>query len=127
MGALWRVLFGLALVVFFGATALAAVAFGVTLDGRESPAIQCTKSAPRPEVGGPYLESTVVTGERTWLPLGVDCTYDSPDDEVGPQTVTNSNWVATVMAVACSALAVYGVVMIVGAVRSSSGDVGSPL
>lgn len=103
---------GLSLIVIFGVLALSSVLVGVTLDGKESPAIQCTRSAPRPEIGGPYYESTITTGERTWFPLGVNCTYDSPDDDVGPQTVVNSNWPATFSFFASSAVAVLGAVLL---------------
>jgi hypothetical protein len=101
------------LVVLFGALALLSLAGGLTLDGKEAPAIQCTRSAPRPEIGGPYYESSTTNGERTWFPLGVNCTYDSPDDDVGPQTVINSNWPATFMWLASSLLAIFGIVLLV--------------
>ncbi|KQP01848.1 hypothetical protein [Leifsonia sp. Leaf264] len=108
MNPVLRMLLGLVLVLVFGALALVSLAFGVTLDGKGDPAVQCTLSAPRPEVGGPYFESTITTGERTWFPLGVNCTYDSPDDEVGPQTVVNSNWTATGVCLASSILTLVG-------------------
>jgi hypothetical protein len=107
-----RRLLGLVLALVFGALALSALLVGVTLDGKEAPAIQCTRSAPRPDAGGPYYESTVTTGERTWFPLGINCTYDSPDDAIGPQTVVNSNWPATFVWLASSGAAIFGMVLL---------------
>jgi hypothetical protein len=60
-----------------------------------------------------FYEDTVITGERTFMPLGVDCTYDSPDDAIGPQTVVNSNWPATVIWLASVVLAVCGAALLV--------------
>jgi hypothetical protein len=114
-----RRLLGLVLALVFGALALSAVVIGVTLDGKEAPAIQCTRSAPRPDAGGPYYESTVTTGERTWFPLGINCTYDSPDDAIGPQTVVNSNWLATFVWLASSGAAIFGMVLLLKPARPS--------
>lgn len=96
------------MLVTFGVFATASFLDGITLDGKEDPAIQCSRAAPRPEIGGPFHENTVITGERTFMPLGVDCTYDSPEDAVGPQTVVNSNWPATVFWLASTVLAACG-------------------
>ena len=114
MRQLLRRLLGLALALVFGALALISVLFGVTLDGEEHPDIQCSRSAPRPAAGGP---STVTTGERTWFPLGVNCTYDSPDDYVGPQTVVNSNWPATFIWITSSGIAIFGAVLLLTPAR----------
>lgn len=56
----------------------------------------------------PVLREHVVTGERTFMPLGVTCTYDSPDDAIGPQTVQNPNWPATAFWVGSTIMALYG-------------------
>jgi hypothetical protein len=61
-----------------------------------------------PEPGGPFYENTEVAGERTFMPLGVNCTYDSPDDAIGPQTVQNTNWPATAFWIGNSIIALYG-------------------
>ena len=107
-------LLGLALVLIFGLVGLIAIGTGVTLDGKESPAMQCTSGVgPRPSVGGPYYEQTKVTGERTWFPFGMACTYDAPDDGVGPQTVITAHWVQTVMWIGSSILVVFGLVLLV--------------
>lgn len=92
----------------FGFLAAASFLSGITLDGKDDPAVQCSRSAARPGAGGPFLESTVITGERTLLPLGVNCTYDSPVDAIGPQTVVNSDWPATITWLGSAALAVLG-------------------
>jgi len=103
-----RRILGLLLFVVFGFFAGTSFAFGITLDGKESPAIQCGHAAPRPQAGGPFTEGTVITGERTFMPLGVNCTYDTPTDSFGPQTVVNSNWTATGAWLASSTIAVFG-------------------
>jgi hypothetical protein len=97
----------------------AAFLTGITLDGMDAPAVQCTRNAPVPEHGGPYTEATVVTGARTFLPLGVNCGYDAPGDGYGPQTVVNSNWGATFFWIGCIVVAIY-------AVRELSKSGGSP-
>ena len=99
---------GFLVLTVFGLVAVAALLVGVTLDGKEQPAVQCTRSAYLPEEGGPFRENTEITGERTFLPLGVNCTYDSPDDAIGPQTVHNTNWSATAWWIGCTAIALYG-------------------
>jgi hypothetical protein len=96
------------MIVTFGFLAATSFLFGITLDGKEHPAIQCSHAAPRPEIGGPFYGNTVITGERTFMPLGVNCTYDSPNDAIGPQTVVNSNWPATVIWLPSAVLAVCG-------------------
>jgi len=42
----------------FGLLAISAFVFGVTLDGKEVPAIQCTRSTHLPASGGPFYENT---------------------------------------------------------------------
>lgn len=109
-----RRLVGVALVLVFGLFGLMALATGVTLDGKEAPGMQCSSGiGPRPSVGGPYYEQTKVTGERTWFPLGMACTYDAPDDGVGPQTVITAHWVPTVIWIGSSILVVLGLVLLV--------------
>ena len=103
-----RRIVGVLVLVFFSLLAISSFLSGITLDGKEHPSIQCLHAAPRPDAGGPFLENAEVSGVRTFLPLGVTCTYDSPDDAVGPQTVQNANWPATVIWMASSAAALYG-------------------
>jgi len=55
----------------------------------------------------------VITGERTFMPLGVNCTYDAPADSFGPQTVVNSNWPATFAWLASSIVALFGATILV--------------
>jgi hypothetical protein len=121
-----RRLLGLVLALVFGALALSALLVGVTLDGKEAPAVQCTRSAPRPDAGGPYYESTLTTGERTWFPLGINCTYDSPDDAIGPQTVVNSNWPATFIWLASSAVTIFAMVLLLKPARPSRALLAAP-
>lgn len=73
---------------------LVSLGSGWIIDGREPPAVQC-ESGPYPRTGGPFHETTRITGSVTILPLGVDCTYDVDGDEVGPQTVRHPNMPAT--------------------------------
>ena len=103
-----RRLLGLLVFTVFGLLALGAFLTGITLDGRELPAVQCTRSMHLPESGGPFNEGTRVAGERTFMPLGVNCTYDSPRDAIGPQTVRNSNWTATTVWVGGAVIALCG-------------------
>ena len=102
---------GVLVLLIFSLLALASFLTGITLDGKEHPTIQCVHTTRLPETGGPFRENTEITGERTFLPLGVNCTYDSPDDAFGPQTVQNPNWPATVIWIASTAAAVYGASM----------------
>ena len=104
----FRRLLGLLVLTVFGLLTLGAFLAGITLDGKEVPAVQCTRSMHLPESGGPFNEGTRVTGERTIMPLGVNCTYDSPKDAIGPQTVQNSNWPATTVWVGGTVIALYG-------------------
>jgi len=104
----FRRLLGLLVLTVFGLLALCAFLAGITLDGKEVPAVQRTRSMHLPKSGGPFNEGTRVTGERTIMPLGVNCTYDSPKDGIGPQTVQNSNWPATTVWVGGTVIALYG-------------------
>lgn len=72
---------------------------GTSLGGLEPASSQCSTAptADRPTKGGPYYENTTVTGWVTYFPLAIVCTYDSPDDSIGPQTVHNQNWAETVV------------------------------
>ena len=89
---------GVLVLLIFSLLALASFLTGITLDGKEHPTIQCVHTTRLPETGGPFRENTEITGERTFLPLGVNCTYDSPDDAFGPQTdrkstrLNSSHW-----------------------------------
>lgn len=75
------------------------IGFGWIHDGWAPPATQCLHG-PVPELGGPFYEQTEVTGERSYFPLGVLCTYDVPGDDYGPQTVHNYKLVPTALLVA---------------------------
>lgn len=107
----FRRLLGLLVLTAFGLLALGAFLTGITLDGKEPPAVQCTRSMHLPASGGPFHEGTRITGERTFMPLGVNCTYDSLKDAIGPQTVQNSNWPATTIWVGGTVIALYGASM----------------
>jgi len=74
------------------------LAVGWVHDGWAPPFIQCL-NGPFPVEGGPFYESTRVTGEQTLFPLGVDCTYDVEGDAFGPQVIHNYNVVPTVVLV----------------------------
>lgn len=100
------------MLAIFGFFAVASFLTGITLDGKEDPAIQCSRGTPLPENGGPFYEGTIITGERTFLPLGVNCTFDAPDDSFGPQTVVNSNWPATLTWLTSTAIALCGVTLL---------------
>jgi hypothetical protein len=104
----FRRILGLLVLTVFGLLALGAFLVGITLDGKESPAVQCTRSRHLPESAGSFNEGTRVSGERTFMPLGVNCTYDIPNDAIGPQTVQNSNWPATMFWVGGTLIALYG-------------------
>ena len=86
---------------------------GITLAGLDPPAVQCTRNVPVPTEGGPFGMDTQITGERTFFPLGVNCTYDSPGDTFGPQTVVNSNWPATIYWIVSTGVALVGGVMVI--------------
>jgi hypothetical protein len=79
---------GWIVVVLFSLVALMLLAVGWVHDGWAPPGIQCI-SGPYPDMGGPFYETTEISGTRTWFPLGVDCTYDVAGDGFGPQTVHN--------------------------------------
>lgn len=111
MAAILRRIVGVLALLIFSLLALGSFLNGITLDGKEHPSIQCVHSTRLPETGGPFRENTEITGERTFMPLGVNCTYDSPDDAFGPQTVRNTNWPATVIWIASTAAALYGATM----------------
>ena len=61
--------------------------FGANVSGFRPPDTQCFQSQDRPERGGPFLENTVIRGQAAHFPPGVLCTFDSPDDRVGPQQI----------------------------------------
>jgi len=103
-----RRIVGLLVLAVFGFLAAASLLSGITLGGKDVPSIQCGHWVPRPAVGGPFYENTVITGERTFFPLGVNCTYDSPDDSFGPQTVVNSSWPSTLSWLANTTIALFG-------------------
>lgn len=65
--------------------------------GKDPAEIQCLYTWEFPAVGGPYDEQTRIKGEFTYFPLGMVCSYDAPDDAVGPQEVSHPNWLATVV------------------------------
>jgi hypothetical protein len=92
--------------VLFGVIALFAVAVGVNIDGHADPATQCMRNSDVPKIGGPYFESTIVTGTRTFFPLGISCSYDSPDDTVGPQNVWHAQWLPTGVALVFGAASI---------------------
>jgi hypothetical protein len=98
--AAWLVVLALLAVAFVGGI----LAF--TIDGLGPPSSQCARAQQLPTIGGPYYENAIVTGSPVWLPLGIACTYDSPDDAVGPQTVLHLQWVETVVVAAALGLAV---------------------
>lgn len=91
------------------------ITFGWIQDGWELPSTQCW-GLPKPESGGPFYESTRVTGARTFFPLGIDCTYDVDGDDYGPQTVHNYNAVPS----ALLALSVLGAVLVGASLRRRS-------
>lgn len=47
-------------------------------------------------MGGPFPEPVRITGGPTFLPLGVNCTYDAVGDDIGPQTIHHHDFPATV-------------------------------
>ena len=88
------------------AVAFVAGILAFTIDGLGPPSSQCARATELPTVGGPYFENTTITGSPVWLPLGLACTYDSPDDSVGPQTVLHLQWGESAVVVASLGLAV---------------------
>lgn len=108
-----RRLVGVILCAVFGFFALTSFATGVTLDGIDAPAAQCLRNAPRAAEGGPFYENSRVTGKRTFLPLGINCTYESRTDSYGPQTMVNSNWPATIAWITCTVIALFGAILLV--------------
>ena len=93
-------------VVVFTASALWLLATGLIFDGWDPPGIQCLRGDV-PQSGGPFYETAIVTGQQTLFPLGIDCTYDVPGDDFGPQTVHHYN-VGTTIALVVSGLGVVG-------------------
>ncbi len=79
---------GWVVIAFCAVVAIVMINVGWIIDGIGSPDSQCI-SAPVPELGGPFTESTRMSGQRSILPLGVDCTYDVDGDAFGPQIVHN--------------------------------------
>lgn len=73
---------------------LSSIALGWSFDGADPPDSQCLRG-PAPDAGGPFYEATRVTGEVSFLPLGVHCTYDVDGDNFGPQTIHHYNGPAT--------------------------------
>ncbi|WP_368498793.1 hypothetical protein [Herbiconiux sp. A18JL235] len=75
-------------IVVFGIVVVLMLLLGRVHNGWAPAEVQCYHG-PFPTVGGPYYENTEVSGGVSLFPLGIDCTYDSPDDAIGPQTVHN--------------------------------------
>ena len=99
---------GVMIIVFSLAILAWSALFGTNIDGRDPPSSQCSRSTP-PDQGGPFYEQTKVEGYRTYLPLGMVCTYDVDGDAFGPQDVVHQNWPATVIAVISLGLVGFGV------------------
>jgi hypothetical protein len=89
-------------------------AIGLNPGGRHSPDVQCTQLS-RPLVGGPYYEDSTVVSQRKLVPLGLACTYDSPRDSVGPQTVEHTSLAATVVSGAAALATIVCFVLILRA------------
>jgi hypothetical protein len=81
-------------IVIFAGIAVLLLAVGWIHTGWASPDYQCI-SGPMPADGGPYYETTNISGSRIFFPLGVDCTYEVAGDGFGPQTVHNYNLAPT--------------------------------
>jgi hypothetical protein len=99
-------------VLFGGASGLVLLAnsgFGPNSDVQHS----CVMAPAEewPEVGGPYTEATLITGEPTWFPLGQRCTYDSPLDALGPQEFVREDWGATIIWLGSGVLAIGGIAL----------------
>ena len=95
------------LLVLGAPTALVAYAVGSYPFGNSDESYQCRVVQPLPPVGGPWLaEDTQVQYVRTLIPLGIECTLDSLHDAVGPQITHHQSWVATVLWLASSVVAV---------------------
>lgn len=75
-----------------------AVLLGTSRGGRHSLLGQCL-SMSAPAVGGPYFENSTVVARQRLMPLGLDCWWDSPDDEVGPQVAKHRGWASTAVLV----------------------------
>ncbi len=90
-----------------------AVALGLVVDGIGYPQLQCSNASERPTAGGPYDEGTTITGQYSFVPLGIICEYDSHSDDIGPQTVVHADWPATIVAAVAIAGAVAGIVLLV--------------
>lgn len=87
---------------------------GVNPGGRHAPNVQCLLM-PSPVVGGPYYEDSSVRSDPTFVPLGLSCSWDSPDDSVGPQTIWHPSIVANVVAViALLAIVAFGAILLLG-------------
>lgn len=91
-----------------------AAAIGLNPGGRHSPDSQCAQLAP-PSTGGPYYEDSTVVSRRKLVPLGLDCTYDSPRDSVGPQTVEHTSTTANAVSGAAALATIVCLVLIVRA------------
>ncbi|CAN5190476.1 hypothetical protein BH09ACT1_BH09ACT1_10470 [soil metagenome] len=124
-----RIIRAIVLLLFAGVLAvitLLSIEIGTNLDGHRAISTQCSMSAALPVRGGPYFESTVVTGRQTYLPLGVVCTYDAPGDGIGPQAVVRVSWLWTGVALVAGAVAIWCFVLVVrprtarAAVRSAA-------
>lgn len=100
-------------VIAFSILGLGSFLWGITLDGWNAPEIQCSYALERPAAGGPYYERTRIQGDYTFLPLGMDCSYDAPDDDVGPQEVSHPNWLATIIAAFSLLMAARSAVLVV--------------
>ncbi|MCU1523479.1 MAG: hypothetical protein JWO18_373 [Microbacteriaceae bacterium] len=97
--------------VLFAVIGLVSFFAGTTIGGHIPPSSQCSLSADVPDKGGPYYENTTVTGAVTYFPLGIVCTYDSPDDSIGPQTVAHRNWGETIVSFVSLVGVVLGIVL----------------
>lgn len=95
---------------------LSAVAFisGMIVFGKHDVSYGCAVDAPTPPIGGPYYEDTrILLAERTILPLGAVCVLDSPEDSVGPQTVSVQSWPQTIGWIASGASALFGLLLLI--------------
>jgi hypothetical protein len=107
-------LLGASLLVLCGLLSCVAFASGLAAFGKETVSYGCAVEAPRPMLGGPYLEDTeVLVAERTLLPLGAVCVLDAPDDGVGPQTVRVPSWPQTIVWLASGTAALVGLLLLV--------------
>lgn len=98
-------------IIVFVPIAIVTFATGWIHDGWQAETLQCL-IGPYPTTGGPFHESTIITGQATFLPLGLDCTYDAPGDGFGPQTVHNYRFDSTLVLVISLFAVVRGALLI---------------